>query len=39
MYEPFTALANAFTTMSVVMRVDTFHSTIARENTSRIKVV
>ena len=33
LYEPFTVLANAFTTMSVVIRDDTFHPTIARENT------
>ncbi len=39
LYEPFTVSANAFTTMSVVIRVDTFHPTIARENTSIIKAV
>jgi len=39
LYEPFTVLANAFTTMSVVIHVDTFHPIIARENTSIIKVV
>jgi len=38
-YEPFTVSANAFTTMSIVIRVDIFHPTIARENTSIIKVV
>lgn len=39
LYEPFTVSANAFTTMSIVIHVDTFHPTIARENTSIIKVV
>lgn len=39
LYESFTVLANAFTTMSVVIHVDTFHTTIARENTSIIKVL
>jgi len=38
-YSITSVLANAFMTMSVVIRVDTFHPTIARENTSIIKAV